>query len=233
MTPHAQELLGKVDISTLTTCLFRRGFRNVWLRGLTPVGGASTRMVGAATTLRFVPAREDVGGMASYAKANLHQLAFEECPEGAVLVMDTGQCRTACCCGDLLIARIQARGAAGIVTDGGFRDGGAIASLGFPAYQVQSVPSPSFLSLQAADHNVPIGCAGVAVYPGDIMVGDGEGVVVIPSALADEIAEEAWWMKRYDAFAAAELKTGRSIIGLYPVTDASRSEFEKRNQSDE
>ena len=226
-------MLLKVDISTLTTCLYRRGFRNMWLRGLHPVNTDAARMVGPATTLRFVPAREDVGGMASYAKANLHQATFEECPADTVLVLDTQQCRTACCCGDLLIARLQARGVAGIVTDGGFRDASAVAALGFPAFHAMAVPAPSFISLQAADRDVPIGCAGVAIYPGDIMVGDSEGVVVVPAAIANEVAEEAWWMVRYDAFASAELKAGRSIIGLYPVTEQSRAEFEQRTSNNE
>lgn len=177
-------------------------------------------MVGEAYTLRFVPAREDV----TDTRNNLHQRAFDECPAGAVLVIDAQRELEACTCGDLLIARLKARAAAGIVTDGGFRDSQEIAQLGFPAYHARPVPPPSFLRLHAVALNEPIGCARVAIYPGDIMVGDVEGVVVIPAAMAKEIAEQAHELSNYDEFAAEQIRAGRSVVGLYPPTDASRSE---------
>jgi regulator of RNase E activity RraA len=227
MQPETRDLLAKVSISTLTTCLYRKGLRNVWLRDLRAVSPGAPCLVGPAYTMRFVPAREDVGGIASYGSgANIHQRGFEECPPGHVLVMDTHGETGACCCGDLLIARLRARGVAGIVSDGGFRDSLDVAALAFPAYHRQPVPSPSFLALQAVDLQVPIGCAGVAIYPGDIMVGDGEGVVAIPAAMAHEIAAEAWWLTQYDSFAAAGIAAGHSIVGLYPASAESRAEFE-------
>lgn len=227
LSAETRELLGKVGVSTLTTCLFRRGLRNVWLSGLHPVVPGLPNLVGPAYTLRFIPAREDLGGMASYATGpNPHQRAFEECPEGHVLVLATGNETRCCCCGDLLIGRLKTAGAAGIVTDGGFRDGAAVAALGFPAYQRQSAPAPSFLHLHAVDTQLPVACAGVAIMPGDVMVGDCEGVVVIPVAMADEVAQDAWWLTRYDAFAAARIAAGRSVRGLYPPTDTSRAEFD-------
>ena len=232
MDPSTRDKLARAGISTLTTALFRRGLRSVWLNGLLPVAAAQPRMVGPAYTLRFIPAREDIGGIATYgAGPNLHQRAFEECPGGHVLVMDTHNETRACSCGDLLIARLQHRGAAGIVTDGGFRDSDGVATLGFPAYQRARVPAPSFLHLQAADLQTPIHCAGVAIYPGDIMVGDKEGVIVIPAALAAEIAEEADHLARYDDFALAQIKAGRAIPGLYPATDTTRAEFQAWEKS--
>jgi regulator of RNase E activity RraA len=210
----------EVGVSTLSTCLYRRGIRNAYLHGITPVN-KETRMVGEAFTMRFVPAREDV----TDTRNNLHQRAFDECPAGAVLVIDAQRELEACTCGDLLIARLKARGAAGIVTDGGFRDAKEIAQLAFPAYHSRPVPPPSFLRLHAIALNEPIGCARVAVYPGDIMVGDAEGVVVIPASMANEIAAEAHEASNYDEFVAEQIRGGRTVVGLYPPTDISRAEY--------
>lgn len=219
LTAENRRRLAEVGVSTLTTCLYRRGIRNAYLHGLVPVN-KETRMVGEAFTMRFVPVREDVTDM----RDNLHQRAFDECPAGAVLVIDAQRELEACTCGDLLVARLKARGAAGIVTDGGFRDSNEIEVLNFPAYHARPVPPPSFLRLHAVALNEPIGCARVAIYPGDIMVGDAEGVVVVPAALANEIAEQAHELSQYDEFAAAQIQGGRSVVGLYPPTDASRAE---------
>jgi regulator of RNase E activity RraA len=226
LTPENRRKLHEVGVSTLTTCLYRKGFKNAYLHGVMPAGAGLPTMVGEAFTLRFIPAREDIGGMAAYARErSLHQRAFEECPPGHVLIVDTHGETEACTCGNLLVARLKSRGCAGIVTDGGFRDTPEIAALGFPAYQTRAAPPPSFLHLHAVALNEPIGCARVAVFPGDIAVGDSEGVVVIPAALANEIAEEAHAMAGYEAFAAEKVRDGRSIFGLYPPTDASRAEY--------
>ena len=218
MNSETRRRLAEVGVSTLTTCLYRRGLRNVYLHGVVPVRPGIPRMVGEAFTLRMVPAREDVE------PGKLHQQAFEDCPPGAVMVIDAQRELEACTCGELLIARLKARGVAGIVTDGGFRDTPEIAELAFPAYHVRPVPPPSFLRLRAIAVGEPIGCARVAVYPRDIVVGDAEGVVVIPAAIADEVAAEAHEMTLYDEFAAEQIRGGRSVVGLYPPTDASRAE---------
>ncbi len=184
-------------------------------------------MVGEAYTIRFVPMREDVGGMSTYGgQSNVHQMAFETCPEGAVLVMDTRGETRGCSCGDLLIGRLKARGCAGIVTYGGFRDNADIEALQFPAYQRMPVPSPSFGFLQAVETNVPVGCGDVAVYPGDIVVGDSDGIVVIPAALANEIAEQAFEQTRYETFASLRIAQGHPVIGLYPASAQSLVDFE-------
>jgi regulator of RNase E activity RraA len=232
LTPQEREWLTQVSVATISTCLYRAGVKTVCPHGIRPVALGLPRMVGEAFTLRFIPMRDDVGGMSSYGgNANVHQRAFEECPPGHVVVMDTRGETRACSCGDLLIGRLKARGCAGVVTDGGFRDTPDIALLEFPAYHRQPVPAPSFGRLQAVELNVPIGCADVAVYPGDILVGDAEGVVVIPARLASRIAQEAYESTQYDTFAAEEVARGRSIIGLYPATDASRAEFQRWRQS--
>jgi regulator of RNase E activity RraA len=226
LTAASREKLRAASISTLTTCLYRRGLRRTWLSGLVPAATDQPRMVGEAFTLRFIPAREDIGGMTAYAAGpSLHQRAFEECPPGHVLVADTHGETEACTCGDLLVARLKARGAAGIVTDGGFRDTAEIAGLGFPAYQRSPAPPPSFLALHAVELNGPVGCAGIAIYPGDIMVGDSEGVIAIPAAIANAVADEAFEMTGYEAFAAERIAGGSSIYGIYPPTDQSRADY--------
>jgi len=207
--------------------MFKRGFKNIWLNGVLPVRQGLPRMVGEAYTLRFIPAREDIDTAQGYAtETNAHRRAIEECPTGHVLVIDTQREDRACTNGDLLIARLKHRGCAGIVTDGGFRDSADVAKLDFPAYHTRPIPPASFSRLHAVDLNVPIGCAGVPVYPGDIIVGDDEGVVVIPAGIADDVALEAHDMTLYDEFATEKLGEGRSIFGLYPSDENSRKEFE-------
>jgi regulator of RNase E activity RraA len=231
LTAADRERLKQASIATISTCLYRDGVKVTCPHGIRPVAPGLPRMVGEAFTLRFIPMRDDVGGISSYGSGgNVHQRAFEECPPGYVLVMDTRGETRGCSCGDLLIGRLKARGGAGIVTDGGFRDTPDVALLAFPAYQRAPAPAPSFGRLQAVELNVPIGCSDVAVYPGDIIVGDAEGVVVIPSAIAPRIANEAYEMTQYDTFAAEEVARGRSIVGLYPATEASRLEFERWRQ---
>ena len=226
MNAETRARLSDVSVATITTVLYRLGIKRTCPTGIVPVTHGQPRMVGEAFTLRFVPARDDVGGISSYGgPANVHQRAFEECPPGGVLVMDTrGEVR-GCSCGDLLVGRLKARGCAGVVSDGGFRDTPDIAALGFPAYQRCAVPAPSFGFLQAVEMNVPIGCGDVAVYPGDVIVGDAEGIVVIPRALANQVAEDAFEQSRYDEFAAQEIARGRTVIGLYPPTDQSRADY--------
>lgn len=228
LTAENRERLKRVSVATISTSLYFKGVKHVLPHGIVPVSAGQPRMVGAAYSMRFVPMREDVGGSSTYGSVdNVHQRAFEECPEGAVLVLDARGETRGCSCGDLLIGRLKARGCAGIVTDGGFRDTPDIALLDFPAYQQRSAPAPSFLRLQAIEVNVPIGCSDVAVYPGDIIVGDAEGIVVIPKPMANAVAEDAWARTQYDTFAAEEVSRGRTIIGLYPATDGSRAEFER------
>jgi regulator of RNase E activity RraA len=232
LTPANRERLKQVSIATVSSCLFRRGLRHVTPHGLLPVAADQPRMVGEAFTLRFVPMREDVEAQPqSSAAGAVHQRAFDECPADSVLVMDARGETRGCCCGDLLIGRLKARGCAGIVTDGGFRDTPDIVRLNFPAFQQRPAPAPSFGWLHAVEMNVPIGCSDVAVYPGDVLVGDSEGVVVIPGALANAVAEDAWAQADYDAFAAEQIAEGRQLVGLYPSTAASRNEFEQWRQA--
>lgn len=218
--------LKQVAVSTLSTCLFKRGFRTRVVRGILPVSPDARRFAGPAYTLRFIPAREDLDTMEAYAdEDHLHRRAIEECPEGHVLMMDCREDTSGASAGDLMVARLKSRRCAGVVTDGGFRDSDDIAALAFPAYHVRPAPLSSPARHHPVELNGPIACGGVAVYPGDLVVGDGEGVIVIPAHLAGEVAAEAVEMTAYETFAGEKISEGRSIFGLYPATDVSRKEF--------
>ncbi|EJE52542.1 Demethylmenaquinone methyltransferase [Acidovorax sp. CF316] len=227
LNPSTRELLAHVSTATLCTALFKRGLRNQFLQDVHPLRGGRANMVGEAFTLRYIPAREDLNPISVFQDRDHPQRkAVEECPPGAVLVIDSRKDARAASAGSILATRLMQRGVAGLVTDGGFRDTPEIATLSMPAYH-QRPSAPTNLTLhQALDINVPIACADVAVFPGDVLVGDGEGVVVIPAHLADEIAAEATEMTAFEDFVTAQVLQGRSILGLYPPTDpATPGEF--------
>ena len=227
MNPDVRQKLMGVSAATLCTALFKRGLRNQFIQNVHPLNTSLPNMVGPAFTLRYIPAREDLNTIKVFEdRGHPQRVAIETCPEGAVLVMDSRKEARAASAGSILVTRLMKRGAAGVVTDGGFRDSPEIAELGMPAYH--SRPSaPTNLTLhQALDINVPIGCGDVAVFPGDVMVGDREGVVVIPAHLAEEIASEAVEMTAFEDFVTEQVQGGRSILGLYPPTDpGTREQF--------
>ena len=221
------EKLRHVSVATLTTALFKRGFRHQFIQDVRPLNQGAGNMVGEAYTLRYIPAREDLNPITVFQNRDHPQRkAVEECPPGAVMVIDSRKDARAASAGSILVTRLMKRGVAGIVTDGGFRDSTEIAKLAIPAYQ-QRPAAPTNLTLhQALDINVPIGCGDAPVFPGDVIVGDGEGVVVLPTHLADELADEAVEMTAFEDFVTEEVLKGRSILGLYPPTEErSLSDF--------
>ncbi len=227
MNPQTREKLMQVSTATLCTALFKRGLRNQFIQNVHPLNATLPNMVGQAFTLRYMPAREDLNPITVFNdRSHPQRQAVEQCPSGAVLVMDSRKDARAASAGGILVSRLMKRGVAGVVTDGGFRDSPDIAKLAFPAYH-QRPSAPTNLTLhQAIDIDVPIGCGDVAVWPGDVMVGDAEGVVVIPAAIADEVAAEATEMTVFEDFVQEKVLEGRSILGLYPPTEeASRTEF--------
>jgi regulator of RNase E activity RraA len=221
-----REALTTVATSTLTGALFKRGLRNMFLQDVSPLRFDQPRMVGIAYTMRFIPFREDMNPPMGLRKSVQPQ-AMEECPPGHVLVIDSRGDPRAASAGDLYIGRLAARGCSGIVTDGGFRDSEGILKTGLPTYQRRPTSPPSPIVHYPIDLNLPISCGGVAVYPGDIIVGDCDGVVVIPANIADEIADEAVTTTLYDTFAEEEVARGRTLVGLFPVADAkAKQDFE-------
>jgi regulator of RNase E activity RraA len=224
-----RDKLKTVSTATLCTALFKRGLRNQFIQNVHPVGpNQSENMVGEAFTLRYIPAREDLNPISVFQNhAHPQRKAVEDCPPGAVMVIDSRKDARAASAGSILVSRLMMRGVAGIVTDGGFRDSPEIGALAIPAYH-QRPSAPTNLTIhQALDINVPIGCGDVAVFPGDVMVGDREGVVVIPAEIAGEIATEAVEMTAFEDFVTEEVLKGRSILGLYPPTlEQSKLDFE-------
>jgi regulator of RNase E activity RraA len=221
LSSNTRAQLSTVSTATLCTALFKRGLRNQFIQDVHPLNTSLPNMVGEAFTLRYIPAREDLNPITVFLDRNHPQRkAVEECPSGAVFMIDSRKNARAASAGSILITRLMKRGVAGVVTDGGFRDSPEIARLAIATYHHRP-SAPTNLNLhQAIDINVPIGCGDVPVFPGDVIVGDAEGVVVIPASMADEIAAEAVEMTAFEDFVTEKVLEGRSILGLYPPTDA-------------
>lgn len=219
LSPVTREKLRAVSTATICTALFKRGLRNQMIQGARPLDPDKPNMVGPAFTLRYIPAREDLNPITVFQdRGHPQRKAVEECPPGAVFVVDSRKDARAASAGSILLTRLMKRGCAGFVTDGGLRDAAEIARLDIPTYH-QRPSAPTNLTLhQAMDINVPIGCGDAPVFPGDIVVGDADGCVVIPAHLADEIADEATEMTAFEDFVSEQVLAGRSILGLYPAT---------------
>jgi regulator of RNase E activity RraA len=223
LSPSTRDKLNGVSTATLASALYKRGLRNQMIQDVRPLSPPkATSMVGEAYTLRYIPAREDLNPMTVFRDhSHPQRKAVEECPPGAILVMDSRKDPRAASAGGILITRLMVRGVAGVVTDGGFRDSAEIAGLDFPSYHNRP-SAPTNLTLhQAIDINVPIGCGDAPVFPGDVLVGDADGVIVIPAAIADEIANEAVEMTAFEDFVIERVRGGQKTLGLYPPTDES------------
>jgi regulator of RNase E activity RraA len=227
LSAPTRDKLKAVSTATICTALFKRGFRNQYIQDVRPLNPAAGPMVGEAFTLRYIPAREDLNPITVFQdRAHPQRKAVEECPAGAVFVIDSRKDARAASAGSILVTRLMKRGVAGVVTDGGFRDSPEIATLAIPAYHSRPAAPTNLTIHQALDINVPIACGDAPVWPGDVIVGDAEGVVVIPAHLADEIADEAVEMTAFEDFVTEEVQKGRSILGLYPPTEEqTRKDF--------
>lgn len=226
LTSSTRDKLRTVSTATICTALFKRGLRNQMIQGVLPLGTA-TPMVGEAFTLRYMPAREDRNPVSVFQNPDHPQrVAVEECPPGAVMVIDSRKDPRAASAGSILVTRMMVRGCAGVVTDGGFRDSPEIAAMDFPAYHARPSAPTNLTVHEAIGINEPIGCGDAPVFPGDVIVGDGEGVVVIPADIADEIADEAVEMTVFEDFVTEQVQAGKTIIGLYPATkEESQADF--------
>ena len=217
------ETLRKVSTSTIATQLYKRGFRQPQLLGVKPLSEVADGFVGEAFTMRFIPMREDVDGLDPYRSGNTLQWeAFEALQPGQVLVVDSYRTATAASGGDMLMTRAWKRGAAAVVTDGGLRDGHVLAQLPFPTYASQVTITTRAAQHHVADLNVPIGCAGVAVYPGDVLIGDRDGVLVIPRHLAAEVAEQGLEQEQLEAYVSTKIHAGEPLWGNYPPGEGRR-----------
>jgi len=221
LSPQTRDKLKRVATATLATALFKRGLRRQVVLDVLPLGALKDgNMVGEAYTLRCIPAREDLNTMAVLRDhAHPQRRAIEECPAGAVLVIDSRQDARGASAGGILLTRLAMRGVAGVVTDGGFRDSAEIALLDMPSFHRRPSAAISLAMHQAIDVNVPIGCGDAPVFPGDVVVGDADGVIVVPATMADDIANEAAEMTAYEDFVIEQVRGGQMARGLYPPTD--------------
>src|SRR6201987_5411157 len=215
-----REKLKNVSTATICTALFKRGLRNQFIQDVRPLKTRRDNMVGEAFTLRYIPAREDLNPISVF-EDRLHpqRKAVEDCPPGAVFVIDSRKDPRAASAGSILVSRLLVRGVAGVGQDGGCRDSYEIAKLAIPAYHNRPAAPTNLTLHQAIDINVPIGCGDAPVFPGDVILGDSDGVIVIPAHLAHEIADETFEMTAFEDFVAEQVRDGRSIVGLYPMTN--------------
>jgi len=226
LSPSTMDNLAATTTATLTTQLFRRGFRNTFMQEVRPLARYGVNMIGPAFTLRYIPAREDVDSYGVTPDPNeLQREAVDSVPAGHVLVMDCRRDARAASAGDVYVTRLKVRGVAGLVSDGGIRDSAAIGGMDLPVFcGGPSAPSNRTLH-RAVDYNLPVGCGGVAVYPGDVLVGDADGVAVIPRGIVDDVAADAAEQGRLEGYIQQRVAGGERLQGLYPVNDRTRADF--------
>lgn len=219
LTEEVRARLRRVSTATLTTLLLRRGFVNTFMKEVRPVAPGKRQMVGEAYTLRLVPYREDLGNIFSRDnRSDIQRVTVETMPLGHVLVIDSRGDADAASCGEILMMRMMMRGVEGVVTDGGFRDSPSIATLEIPTFHKTPAAPPIMAKHHPVEANCVIACGGLTVFPGDVVVGDQEGVVVIPRGLAAEIADEAIEKEDVEEFIALCVLAGESINDIYPPT---------------
>lgn len=225
LTDELRAQLSSVAVATLSVALRKRGYHDVFIEGVS-ANHPGDRIVGRARTLRFIPARPDLfaehgGGY------NAQKRAFDTVGPGEVLVVDARGERGTGTVGDVLALRAKVRGAAGIVTDGGVRDFDAVAEIGIPVFS--QGPHPSVLGRRHVpwETDVTVACGGAAVQPGDVIVGDGDGVIVIPPHLVAEVAAEAAEQDAADAWVAERVAEGEPVDGLFPMDAGWRARYER------
>lgn len=226
LSDETRAMLAEVSTATLTTQLFKRGLRNLFIQGVGPLNPAAPRLVGEAFTLRYIPAREDIDHVGVFQDPEHPQRkAIETVPAGQVLVMDCRGDARAASGGGILMTRLMVRGVAGVVTDGGLRDAAEIAELDFPVFCAGPSAPLNLAHHHAVDVNRPIACGEVPVYPGDVIVGDTDGVVVVPRHLAAEVAADGLEQERLEAFVLEEIRAGKALPGIYPANEATLERY--------
>ncbi len=218
--------LSNVTTATLTTVLLKKGLRNVWLRGAAPLNAGQPRIVGRAFTLRFVPAREDLATPASWSSPISTRAAIEAMPEGCICVVDAMGVTDAGIFGDILCARMEKRGVAALVTDGVVRDVAGVRATGLPVWCAGVAAPPSVAGLTFVNWQEPIACGGVAVFPGDMIVIDDDGAVLIPAAMVDEVTVESVEQEQLEGWIMAQVDAGTPLPGLYPPNAENKARYE-------
>jgi regulator of RNase E activity RraA len=218
--------LESISTATLTTVLLKKGLRNVWIRGAFPKQPGQKRVVGPAVTLRFVPAREDLATPASWGSPISTRAAIEAMAQGDVAVAGAMGVTDAGIFGDILCARMAYRKVGALITDGVMRDMEGVLATGLPVWCAGAAAPASVAGLTFVNWNEPVGCGGVAVFPGDIISADGDGAVVIPKALLAEVTEQAIEQERHEGWVIGEVRKGTPLPGLYPANAENRARYE-------
>ena len=221
------ERLRTISTATLTMVLIKQGVRTSWLRGPVPLDPIENRIVGPAFTVRFVPGREDLSRPESYARSPSFRDAIEAAPAGSVVVIDGCGNPAGATLGDILVARLARKGVAAAVTDAPVRDADEVRAVGLPVLSAGVAAPPSIIGLAFAGFGEIIGCGGVAVRPGDVMVCDNDGAVVVPIELAASVAEAGVEQERFERFVQQRVKAGASVLGLYPPNDDALAAYRK------
>jgi regulator of RNase E activity RraA len=219
------EILHKVTTATITTMLLKKGIRRCWMNGPKPLVPEGERVVGPAFTLRFVPVREDLATPESWGKPISTRAAIEEMPEGAVAVADAMGVPSAGIFGDILCARMKKRNVAALVTDGVVRDRAGILRSALPVWCAGVAAPASVNGLTFVGWQEPIGCGGCAIFPGDVIVADDDGVVVVPRALVEFVAHEGAEHELYESWVVNEVENGVRLPGLYPPNDDAKARY--------
>jgi regulator of RNase E activity RraA len=227
------ETLSRVSTATLTTVLLKKGLRNVWMRGTRPLRPGQARLVGRAFTLRFIPAREDLATPESWSRPISTRGAIEAMPPGCIVVADAMGVTAAGIFGDILCARMRKRGVAALVTDGALRDVAGVLATGLPIWSQGVAAPPSVAGLTFVNWQEPVGCGGVAVFPGDLVVVDDDGAVVIPAALLDHVMETAPEQERLESWIMQEVDRGAALPGLYPPNEENKARYEAAKKAAE
>jgi regulator of RNase E activity RraA len=225
LSQDAKDILEQVSTATITTILLKKGLRNVWMRGPQPLKPDQPRIVGGAFTLRFVPAREDLATPASWSSPISTRAAIEDMPPGCVVVADAMGATDAGIFGDILCARMTKRQVAALVTDGMVRDVAGVKATGLPVWCRGGAAPPSVAALTFVGWQQPIGCGGVAVMPDDVIVLDGDGAVVIPQALVEDVLAEAPEQERMENWIMGEVERGVPLPGLYPMNEQTKARY--------
>ena len=222
--------LRQITTATITTVLLKKGIRSAWMKGPRPLAETQGRIAGRAFTLRFVPAREDLATPASWSSPRSTRAAIEEMPEGCIAVIDAMGVTEAGVFGDILAQRMQVRGIAGLVTDGVMRDKVGVLETGLPVWCAGAAAPASVAGLTFVGWQEPIGCGGCAIYPSDVVVADGDGAVVIPAALAEEVARLGAEQEKLEAWIMSEVKAGKALPGLYPPNEENLARYAARKK---
>lgn len=230
MNDEYSERLARIPTGTLATVLRQKGLSRIWMDGPRPLAASQPRVAGPAVTVRFVPAREDITTSASLGLPNSFRALLDTPHEGCILVASTGGVRSAGVVGDILVARMARNGFTALVTEGVVRDAAAVASSGLAVWSDGAAAPPSVAGLHYCEAGATVGCGGVAVVPGDYVVADEDGAIVIPAALVEQVAAEAEDKERFEAWVLAKVESGEALVGLYPPSADTRALYERETK---